>query len=230
MNLECETLTDRLAINRENSRKSTGPKTAAGKQKSSLNAIRHGLTGQIVVLPSEDLEAYNAFTQRFYDDLAPRGVIETHLVQSLADDSWRLNRAKAMENNLYALGLHDKSDSILTQNDQVRGALAMAASLGDQTKALATLSLHQTRIARAFDKNLKQLREIQAERRLKEEDDMRIAARLYQLHVRENKTTVAYDPAVDGFVFTTAQIEMHLARKQRVDRSFGPDKRHRASA
>ena len=77
----------------------------------------------------------------------PRGVVETHLVQSLADDSWRLNRAKAMENNLYALGLHDKSDSILTQNDQVRGALAMAASLGDQTKALATLSLHQARIA-----------------------------------------------------------------------------------
>jgi hypothetical protein len=135
-----------------------------------------------------------------------------------------------MENNLYALGLHDKSDSILTQNDQVRGALAMAASLGDQTKALATLSLHQTRIGRAFDHNLKQLREIQAERRAKEEDQMPIAARLYQLHVRENKTNVPYDSSVDGFVFTITQIETHLSRKQRVDRSFGPDKKHRAAA
>ena len=34
---------DRAVINRANAQKSTGPRTAAGKQRSSLNALRHGI-------------------------------------------------------------------------------------------------------------------------------------------------------------------------------------------
>ena len=49
---------NRAEINRENAQHSTGPKTEAGKKQSSLNALRHGLTGQIVVMPTEDLAAY----------------------------------------------------------------------------------------------------------------------------------------------------------------------------
>ena len=45
----------RVAINRANARYSIGPKTESGKKVSSLNALRHGLTGQIVVMPNEDL-------------------------------------------------------------------------------------------------------------------------------------------------------------------------------
>jgi len=42
---------DRAEINRANAQHSIGPKTPEGKQRSSLNALRHGLTGQIIVLP-----------------------------------------------------------------------------------------------------------------------------------------------------------------------------------
>jgi hypothetical protein len=51
---------DRAAINRANSQQSTGPRTESGKQRSSLNALRHGLTAQSAVLPSEDPAAYEA--------------------------------------------------------------------------------------------------------------------------------------------------------------------------
>lgn len=44
---------NRAEINRTNAQNSTGPKTEAGKQRSSLNALRHGLTGQIVVMPAK---------------------------------------------------------------------------------------------------------------------------------------------------------------------------------
>src|ERR1700685_2423514 len=91
-------------INRANAQHSTGPKTEAGKKQSSLNALRHGLTGQIVVMPSEDLHAYQLHLNSFTDEYHPKGATESHLVQALADASWRLNRVAALETNLLTLG------------------------------------------------------------------------------------------------------------------------------
>src|ERR1700685_3206451 len=47
----------RMEANRRNAQHSTGPRTEAGLKISSLNALRHGLTSRVVVLPSEDLSA-----------------------------------------------------------------------------------------------------------------------------------------------------------------------------
>ncbi len=44
---------NRTEINRANSQHSTGPKTQAGKARTSLNALRHGLTSQLMVMPTK---------------------------------------------------------------------------------------------------------------------------------------------------------------------------------
>lgn len=49
-----------IAANRRNAKKSTGPRTPAGKSNVRLNALKHGLTAQSVVLPFEDADAYEA--------------------------------------------------------------------------------------------------------------------------------------------------------------------------
>jgi hypothetical protein len=43
----------KLAANRANAAHSTGPTTGEGQQRSSLNAMKHGLTGRTVLLPRE---------------------------------------------------------------------------------------------------------------------------------------------------------------------------------
>ena len=96
---------DRAEINRANAQHSTGPKTPEGKQRSSLNALRHGLTGQIIVLPGDDLEAYQRHVESYVNQCKPKGAIEAQLVQTLADTAWRLNRVSALENNLLTLGM-----------------------------------------------------------------------------------------------------------------------------
>src|SRR6185295_7354718 len=94
--------------NIENSKKSTGPRTDAGKKRSSLNALRHGLTGQVVVLPHEDIAAYKAFTAEIIATFEPDNAHERQLAQLYADTHWRINRAGAIEDNMLALGIMEK--------------------------------------------------------------------------------------------------------------------------
>src|SRR6267378_324030 len=176
--------------NRANAQHSTGPKTEAGKQRSSLNALRHGLTGHTIVLPTQDLAAYQAFTKRFFDDLKPKGILEEQLVQLLADTSWRLNRIPALENNLLTLGFTEHAGRINTEHPEVHAALAIAEALREQTKAFSALSMHGQRLSRQFDRTLAQLRELQAERRAAE-----------QAQLRKNKQLTC-DPSEPGFVFS----------------------------
>ena len=49
-----------IQANQENAKKSTGPKTVEGKQRSSMNAMTHGIFAQIPILQGEDRELLNA--------------------------------------------------------------------------------------------------------------------------------------------------------------------------
>jgi hypothetical protein len=197
-------------INQANAQHSTGPKTEAGKQRSSLNALRHGLTGQTIVLPSDDLEAYQQHIQRFVTEYHPKGATEAQLVQSLADTIWRQNRVCALENNLLTLGIDQATDQVST-------ALAIAAALDSQTRALSNLSIHGQRLARQFERTLALLRELQTTRLVQEANELDQAANLVQMH-RKNKEP--YHPSQDGFVFSDEEIEAFIARQNRDLRAF----------
>ena len=87
----------RLAANRQNAAKSSGPKTVEGKERSRRNALKHGLTGAGIVLPTEDLGAIEARFADFEEDLRPSGGVARFLVQRAALLSVRLDRAAIQE-------------------------------------------------------------------------------------------------------------------------------------
>ena len=101
-------LARRAATNRANSQHSTGPRTEPGKQRSSLNALRHGLTAQTAVLPTEDPEIYQRHIQQFLDEYQPATATETQLVHEIANTAWRLNRIPFLEAELLSAGLLPK--------------------------------------------------------------------------------------------------------------------------
>ena len=94
-----------IAANRRNARRSTGPKTAAGKAASSANALRHGLSAaRAVVLPDEDGEAYERLRQGVLADLDPAGALQEALAQRIVVLLWRLDRAARLEAELFIHG------------------------------------------------------------------------------------------------------------------------------
>jgi hypothetical protein len=96
--------TDRqIAANRENAKKSTGPRTDPGKRRSRRNAFRHGLTAESVVTVLEDEAAYRKFEAIILRDYSPEMAIERALVVRLASLLWRLRRAVAIESGLFQI-------------------------------------------------------------------------------------------------------------------------------
>jgi hypothetical protein len=89
-----------FVANRRNARKSTGPTTEEGKQRSRCNAVRHGLTAETVIGALEDAEDYKAFEGAIIADYDAQSAVERELVLRLASLLWRLRRATTMETGL----------------------------------------------------------------------------------------------------------------------------------
>ncbi len=87
-----ETVSKRVEANRRNSQKSTGPMTQEGKTKVRLNAIKHGLTASLPVLPGEDPELLKSRTAAWTIELQPRNELEIYIVNRLVIASCQLDR------------------------------------------------------------------------------------------------------------------------------------------
>jgi hypothetical protein len=204
--------TNRAEINRANSLHSTGPTTEAGKQRSSLNALRHGLTGQIVVMPTDDLQAYQRHLAAFLDEYHPAGATEAQLVQALADAAWRLNRVASLEANILTLAAARQPDPFASAPSQVQEAMALAASYEAQSKSLANLSLHSQRLSRQFEKTVAQLRGLQEKRLAHEAHDMNHLLDIMEKYEAKGER---YNPSQDGFVFSKAQLARAIRLRNR---------------
>jgi hypothetical protein len=90
-----------IEANRRNARRSTGPTTEEGKQRSRCNAVRHGLTAETVIGALEDAEDYRAFEATIIADYDAQSAVERELVLRLASLLWRLRRATTMETGLF---------------------------------------------------------------------------------------------------------------------------------
>lgn len=98
-----------LAANRRNATKSTGPKTPEGRAASKLNALKHGILSQEVLVRGrvlrESARELAALHQRFRDDLQPVGPVEEMLVDQIVTAHWRRRRALTAEAGEIALSV-----------------------------------------------------------------------------------------------------------------------------
>jgi hypothetical protein len=146
-------------------------------------------------------------------EFAPVGTMETFLASSVAEEAWRLDYTRAHCNNIIAIGHFDGTgDAFDADHAETNTAITAAVTVRDHAKTLELLSLYEQRIHRSFQKHDAQLRQLQAERKARQEEDLEEASQLNQLAESQGLT---YDPAADGFTFSTIQIHCYTDRKNR---------------
>ena len=196
--------------------KSTGPRTPAGKARSAVNALRHGLTGRVVVLPSEDMDAYYAFCAELSADLAPETALERQYAQTFCDTQWRLNRARSIEDSMLSLGHFEAAGDIDPGHPQVHAALTAARVFREDSKSFVNLSLYEQRLQRTLKESLRQLQELQTQRIAARQATLNAAVSRRNLHKING---CPYNPTAsqtgNQFVYSSAVVEAEASREYR---------------
>ncbi len=185
------------------------------RDRRTFNAYRHGLTGQIHILTEKDRLAYDRHCQGIRESLAPQTALEASIVQSIADDRWRLHRAASFEDTLFAVEMSGP-DELATGNEEVDAAFAMARAWLAKGKSIELISLYETRIHRNLEKNMAELRRLKAERESALQQALEDAALDAEIAAyKEEPYEVTQDITRRDFVFSKQEIASKIAHVQR---------------
>jgi len=137
----------RQIANISNAQLSTGPRTEEGKNRSSQNARKHGLTAAQLVIAAEDREEFEALHAQLTTEIKPHGALQQLLFNEFVAAAWNLGRIRNLEAELTA-----STENLLDLVDNP-----------DLTAKLDRLARHKTRIERTFHRSLRELKALQTD-------------------------------------------------------------------
>ncbi len=173
-----------------------------------MNAIKTGLTGRTVLLPSDDAAPYKALLVDYEKLLQPVGVEERALVQSIVDCRWRLDRIPGLEMALLAIIRIEWVARDSKYNAPARAILTEMEIRRKHEKEFRNLQIQEARLARRREKEMAELLRLQKERKAKEAESLAQAAQAYLLAAHRNQP---FDLAAFGFEFSIQKLEGYLA-------------------
>jgi hypothetical protein len=155
------------------------PKTITlDDQPSVLQGRRDPTTGQSVLRTESDAETHRRFIAEFVASFKPDGMLEIQLAQRLAQDTWRINRIQAVEENIFALGHSEPYANIKSAHPEIHAAMVQALTFRNDPKLLAYIATYEAKLTKNFQINLNMLQKLQALRQpvLAKEKTMTAAA------------------------------------------------------
>ena len=175
----------KLEANRRNAQHSTGPRTPAGKARSSRNATTHSLFCQDLLLPQEEAEVFHALRHSLLLRFHPQDAAELHQVDQILSSMWRLRRLQAAESLLYQAQEQDLQQAQEEQEYQTHSlhsrlyphepneptapppalppAAILAATFNSEHNPFERLQRYEQRLQNSLHRSLRQLRMLQNE-------------------------------------------------------------------
>jgi hypothetical protein len=143
---------------RINGAKSRGPKTAQGRARSSMNALRHGLNAKTLILQNEDRNLFGEIWKDYFDLLKPANKMEIDLVSDIVAARWRLRRMERYETAM--LDVEMDAPELEKFDEDRRGAIAFSALAN--TKGYDTVLRSDIHLTRTYHKALDNFRRLRA--------------------------------------------------------------------
>ncbi len=203
-----------------------------------MNALRHGLTGQVNLMPDEDREAHDKFCAAIVESLAPEGPLEIQFAQAVAEDNWRMNRGRAIETNMFAVGhfgpgfpgnpdtMHFGTAGLDIANPEIDAAVTAAQVFASGPNKFQLLSLYMQRTNRDMQKTLDRLTALQTERKARCKEDLEeLAALLEHNEIRHLPVDRTETKGQNGFVFYFHQIHAFVTRKRQMKQAENAKRR-----
>ena len=196
-----------ILANQHNAQHSTGPRTLEGKDASSRNSTRHGLTGKQIVISGENHAEYDALLEGMRASFDPRTEAEHVLVEMIAASAWRFQRAQRLERAVL---------NKLTEGSSDPDA-AMAIAFLEKPAEFTRLQRYIAQIERTWFRAAKELEILQIARMQQEQQAAMQKAYRDQVAQRAARSQAAPQHAPNGFVSSaslSAQPVAHEAHQK----------------
>jgi hypothetical protein len=149
---------------------------------------------------------------------------------SIAEDMWRLNRARALENNIFAIGMSGPiGDATDVDSAEGHAAACQARVWLADGRNIQLLAVYETRIRRNIEKNEKQLKELQSERKAAHDKALHEEILLARLAISEGipyecptcpgESTPGDTTVGNGFAFSSQEITRLARRELRLEQA-----------
>jgi len=158
----------KLAANRANAQKSTGPVSITGRRNSSRNSTRHGILADVVLLEGESRDRFIALVNSFVAEFQPKTPTEETMVQKIAVAYWRQMRIWAMDSAGINHEMHLQAESMTTETAATRAVLAFRA-LSNDSRHLELINRYEHRFDIQYYRAIEALARFRASRVLPNE-------------------------------------------------------------
>jgi hypothetical protein len=157
----------RILINQQNAQHSTGPRTDAGKERSKLNAVKHNLSGNHLVLQDHEYAEHTRMSKAMLADLKPQTEPERQIAQKIIDLNFRINRITAIENNLLNFDM-SANDPQSIEDEGIARMFAQTRAWKKDAQSFEILGRYEARLSRQLLQYQKEFERLQTVRKTEE--------------------------------------------------------------
>ena len=147
----------KILASRANGAKSRGPVTPEGKQRSKMNALRHGLCAEVVLLDGERPDAFEELHAEILAVFQPADITELKLAELATASLWRIARAWEYEKRIMNKEIRRQPEGLAA--DRAGDAFA---ELADNHRSLDLLLRYDTKFERQYHRSLHRLQRLRA--------------------------------------------------------------------